>query len=100
MRVQATSSAAGGALLLRVRENIALIGAYDNVNKDFYLPEAAVHDPPRSQVKIYHSGRRLGSQEYEVLESVPGGGLDLVRIKRFTPQPTSRLRADYIAAIL
>lgn len=97
MRLQATSSAAGGALLLRVRENIALIGVYDNANKDFYLPEPAVHDPPRSQVKVYHGGRRLLEPEYEVLESVPGGGFDLVRIRYFTPQTTSRLRADYVA---
>jgi hypothetical protein len=99
MRLQATSSAAGGALLLRVRENIALIGVYNDANKDFYLPEPAVHDPPRSQVKVYHGGRRLFEYEYEVLESVPGGGFDLVRIRHFTPQTTSRLRADYIAAV-
>lgn len=99
MRLQATSSAAGGALLLRVRENIALIGIYDGANKDFYLPETAVHDPPRSQVKVYHGGRRLSDIEYDVLESVPGGGHDLVRIRHFTPQSTSRLRADYISLL-
>lgn len=97
MRLQATSSAAGGALLLRVRENIALIGVYDNVNKDFQLPEPAIHDPPRSQIKIYHGGRRLGTEEYTVFESIPGQGYNLVRILQFTPQTTSRLYADYIA---
>jgi hypothetical protein len=99
MRLQATSSAAGGALLLRIRENVALIGTYNNTNKDFYLPEPAIHDPPRSQVKVYHGGRRLWTEEYEVLESVPGNGFDHVRILYFTPQVTSRLSADYIAAI-
>lgn len=98
MRLQATSSAAGGALLLRIRENVALIGTYDNINKDFYLPEPAIHGPPRSQVKVYHGGRRLWTEEYEILESVPGSGYNLVRILQFTPQTTSKLYADYIAA--
>lgn len=98
MRLQPDSVAVGAVPLLRVRENVALIGNYDGINRTFYLPEPAIHDPPRSQVKVYHGGRRLSETEYDIRESVPGNGYDLVYILCFTPQQTSRLRADYIAA--
>jgi hypothetical protein len=77
------------------RENILLTGTYDGVNKDFYLPEYAIYDPPRKTVRVYHNGRRLLPTEYEVLESVPGSGYNLIRIKMFTPNSTSKLYADY-----
>lgn len=87
-----------GVAPTNVRENQLLVGTYDGSNKDFYLPggDKAVHDPPKSQVKVYHSGRRLLPSEYEVLETVPGTGYDLVRIKMFTPRATSKLFADYV----
>ena len=79
------------------RENRELVGVYDGANKDFVLPDSeyAIYDPPRKTVKVYHNGRRLSAIEYEVLESVPGNGYNLIRIKMFTPQQTSRLCADY-----
>jgi hypothetical protein len=81
----------------RIREGIFLLGSYDGMNRQFAIPEPAVHDPPRRQVKVYHGGRRLQGSEYIVRESVPGGGYDLVQLI-FAPQTTGRLYADYIAA--
>jgi len=83
----------------RIRENILLTGAYDNSNLVFYLPELAVHNPPKRQVKIVHCGRWVQPTEYEVLEIVPGSGL-YNRIKlRFPPGPTSRLYGHYVTAV-
>jgi hypothetical protein len=79
------------------RLNVALIGAYDGVNQDFLLPEPAMYAPPRYVVRVYHNGRRLWSGEYQLLESVPGGGLDSIRVI-FAPATPSKLFADYVAA--
>ena len=100
MYLQYPGGGTGGTTTVNVRENQLLVGTYDGVNKDFYLPsgDKALHNPPREQVKVYHSGRRLLPTEYEVLETVPGSGYDLVRIKMFTPNVTSKLFADYVIA--
>jgi hypothetical protein len=81
-----------------IRENVFLVGAYDAVNREFLLPEAAVQDPPKHQVKVYHSGRRLLPEEYSMCESFPGSGYDKVRLI-FAPHPTSRLYADYYVVV-
>src|SRR5512137_2181252 len=84
---------------LTVREGIPLIGPCDGLNRDFALPEPAVHDPPKRQVKVYHGGRRLNTYEYDVLESVPGSGLfDLVKLTSWAPYSQTQLVADYYVA--
>lgn len=90
----------GNLTLDSSRENVLLAGAYNGINKDFYLPgsDFAIVDPPRKTVRVYHNGRRLLPEEYEILESVPGAGYDLIRIVRFTPNSSSRLYADYTIA--
>jgi hypothetical protein len=80
-----------------IREGILLDGTYDSSNRIFALPEKVVNDPPRTIVKMYHNGRRMLPEEYEVYENVPGSGYDMVRIS-FAPQATSRLMVDYMAA--
>lgn len=77
------------------RQNVSLLGTYNGVNKHFYLPEHALYDPPIKDIVVYHNGRRLLSMEYEVQESVPGDGWDLIWIKMFAPNTTSKLCADY-----
>lgn len=77
------------------RQNVLLTGDYNGINKDFYLPEYAIYGPPSKDVSVYHNGRRLLPLEYEVLESVPGNGYNLIRIVMFTPNESSKLYADY-----
>jgi hypothetical protein len=84
----------GGGSTVDVRENRALVGDCDGVNRVFLLPEVAIQDPPQRQVKVYHGGRRLQVTEYQVKESVPGGGYDTVELV-FAPRSVSRLVADY-----
>jgi hypothetical protein len=79
------------------RFNIELEATVDP--REFKLPEPALHTPPTQVVRPYHNGRRMKTREYEVKESVLGGGLDLVRILTFAPDPTrSVVFADYTAA--
>jgi len=81
------------------KQNVALTGSYDGVNRDFLLPEGAVHTPPRPVVKVYHGGRRLDPYEYEIQESVIGSGIfNLVHLTRWAPGPNNRLIADYAPA--
>ena len=83
----------------RIRENIPLLGVYNEENKEFFLPEPAVHDPPGRQVKVVHGSRRLQyPTEYTITESSPGR-LDKV-VLVFAPRSTGRLYADYLAAII
>ena len=77
------------------RQNVFLTGDYNGLNKDFYLPEYAIYNPPSKDVVVYHNGRRLLPMEYTVLESVPGSGYNFIRIMMFTPTQTSKLYADY-----
>jgi len=68
------------------RGNVVLTGAYNGVNRDFLLPEGAVHTPPSPVVKVYHGGRRLNAYEYQVLESVSGSGVfDKVHLTSWAP---------------
>jgi hypothetical protein len=83
----------------RIRENILLTGTYDSSNRLFSLPEPAVHDPPNRQVMVRHGTRTLQPNEYQVEESSPGSGLNRVRVLVFSPHQTSRLYADYLAAL-
>jgi hypothetical protein len=81
------------------KQNVPLTGVYDRLNRDFLLPEGAIHTPPRPVVKVYHGGRRLDPYEYEVRESVLGSGVfDLVRLTSWAPGPDNRLIADYAPA--
>lgn len=83
----------------RTREGVSLIGPCDGVNRMFALPEPAVHEPPKRQVKVYHGGRRLNMYEYDVLESVPGSGqYDRVKLTSWAPNPQNQLVADYYVA--
>lgn len=81
---------------LFVREGILLSGSYNGSNRVFTLPEAAINDPPKRQIKVYHGGRRLQPVEYEVLESFPGSGYDTIKLV-FAPQTMGKLYADYYA---
>jgi hypothetical protein len=81
------------------KQNVILSGLYDRINRDFLLPEGALHTPPRPVVKVYHGGRRLDPYEYVVLESVSGSGtFDLVRLTSWAPGPDNRLIVDYVPA--
>jgi hypothetical protein len=80
-----------------IREGVLLTGAYNGRNRVFFLPEAAVHEPPTSIIKLYHGGRRLQPIEYAAIESFPGSGYDRVCII-FAPQTTSQIYADYNVA--
>ena len=96
MILQPTVARGGGTATPKFREGVFLTGSYDGMNRLFSIPEPAIHNPPREQVKVYHGGRRLQGSEYEVKESVFGGGYDTVQLI-FAPLTTSRLYADYIA---
>lgn len=89
----------GIAIQTRTRENIPLVGPYNGINRLFALPEPAVHEPPKLQVKIYHGGRRLNAYEYSVIESVPGSGhFDHIQLA-WAPTSKTQLVADYYVAM-
>lgn len=86
------------------RENIQPSGPYDGSGRDYTIPDAAVHDPPRAQVKVYHGGRRLihgpivDGGEYEMIESGGAGtGYDTIRLTAFAPKTNNKpLICDYL----
>lgn len=84
----------------RVRENIPLVGTQNGVNLVFTIPDLAIHDPPRSQVKVYRNGQRLLSgavNDYVVSESGGvGTGYDTITFTSDPPILGENLWADYV----
>ena len=84
-----------------VRENQPLVGTLDGVNAVFTLPggEKAIHDPPRSQIKLYRNGYRqaLGvGCDYTVSESGGAGtGFDTLTLDP-APRSYEILLVDYV----
>lgn len=75
-----------------------LVGVVDGHNRVFAFPVKVLHNPPTGyQVKLYHGGRRILSDDFVVYESLLGGGLDRVRLKWFAPRAND-LTADYVPA--
>jgi hypothetical protein len=88
----------GGGRSTKERFGVTLTGTYNGSNREFALPEPVLHNPPNVAVRLYNGGRRVKMEEFELFESVPGAGLDRVRILQFAPRSTGRLFADYQAA--
>ena len=89
-------SGAGGVAGWVFRQE--LTGVFDGVNRVFALPQTAFFNLPSLPVLLYHCSRPLRFSEYEVFESVVGGGYDRVKLLYFAPNRTSVLFADFIPA--
>lgn len=88
----------GGSGSTDKRYGVPLTGDYNGSNREFAVPEVFLHTPPTEAIQLYHGGRRLKHEEFEVFESVVGGGFDRVRILAFIPRSKSKLFADYTPA--
>lgn len=88
----------GGGGTTSAEVTSVLSGVIDGHNRVFALPVKVVHSPPAGyQIKLYHGGRRILSDDFVVFESVIGGGLDRVRLKWFAPRAND-VTADYVPA--
>ena len=85
-----------GTINDRTRFNVVLAGPYNDINREFYLPETAVHDPPTLPVRVRHGGRHLLPNEFTMEETIPGNGFDKLTTV-FAPQRESKLVVDYTA---
>ncbi len=71
---------------------------FNGVLREFPLKEVVNHVIPTDPVLAWHGGRRLDFSEYEIYESVIGGGFDSIRFLCFAPKSSSRVIYDYTAA--
>lgn len=83
------------------REEVALIGAKDGVNRTFYTPDKFLNGTfitgDHFHINIKHNGKDLyESVDYTIGESGgPGTGYDMINLFSFTPAPTSLLYSNY-----
>lgn len=84
----------------KFRENVEVTGSLNGINLVYTIPDKAVHDPPRLQVKVYRNGQRLlpgPANDYEVSESGGvGTGFDTITLTSDPPLPGESLWADYV----
>lgn len=91
----------GSSLPVDFHQNIQLIGTKNSVNRIFTTPHTFINGNFKGSefsIIVKHNGRTLEPEtDYEVLESVPGGGFDTIRTTSFTPNEFSSLLADYVS---
>lgn len=95
------SSVSGVVTIDSVREYVTLLGAQDDSNLVYTIPDKAINDPPKLQLKVYRNGVRCNpgaGNDYTVSESGGAGtGYDTITFATGTaPRADECLWADYV----
>ena len=86
------------------KDNIALIGAINGINKTFFTPDKFINGNYFNNIfhiKVRHNGKELYENiDYTIGESGGAGtGYDMINIYSFTPNQNSILYCDYVIKI-
>ena len=97
--------AGGASLEYAFKNEIALIGTKDGVNRTFYTPDKFINgsfNDNSFHIDLKHNGKSIyESIDYTIGESEgPGTGYDTINLIQFAPLPKSTLFASYAVRLV